>query len=498
MKLFIQILALIHLTIALEAQCEINTDFGVNGKSQISLASGSKTEVLQNSFLDSNDGIVGVGYSFTNTHDAMSMSFHNSNGSANEEVNGNGKIIINETEDNYGQVGLFTAEGKYLFGGHWNFFSNEQFKFRQFHADGSPDSSFGVEGEVFPFIQGSVIQRTTGISQDSFGNILATGYADIFNEESLVFMKLSQYGNIIIQPEKITLPTITSFISDRQTKYKNKILVSGEGSNGTQSKGVVVRISEDGVLDPNFGLSGVALTPILNGTNSKVINALSTGDETIFVVGYHIENDRNILFLRSLNDEGKLTEDFFDDGYSLYQIPTESIPVDFAIHNDGLYVAMNNQSNSTGQVYKFNLTGELDNTFGVEGIYYLESEAEEKLTRIHFNSMNELILTGISDNDFTVWNLSCEQISSNSEPNTFKVNVFPNPTSEKINLTFDDPQTINEILVFNSLGQVIIKEVLNSNNMLSLEVNLRGIPLGNYHLRIQSNKQIYITKFIKS
>ncbi|WMX16780.1 MULTISPECIES: T9SS type A sorting domain-containing protein [unclassified Aureispira] len=82
------------------------------------------------------------------------------------------------------------------------------------------------------------------------------------------------------------------------------------------------------------------------------------------------------------------------------------------------------------------------------------------------------------------------------EKNTNSFTIAPNPTSEQINIQFD--QLLNEevmIRVTNALGQVVLdqKEWLEQNTTL----NLRSLPTGTYILSIETEKERYISKLVK-
>ncbi|MEO1257403.1 MAG: T9SS type A sorting domain-containing protein [Bacteroidota bacterium] len=499
MKFFFQIIAILHCATIATAQCEdFNLGFGVNGVAQVSMASGSITEIMNNSFLDADDGIVCVGYSFTNVHDAMAISFQKADGTINGEVGGDGKIIYAVGEDNYGSVGMLTSEGKYLIAGNWSFFFNEQYKFRQLLPDGSPDDSFGVNGEVYPFLQESVIQQTRGISQDATGNIIGTGIARVFNTDWLVYMKLSKSGEELIEPKRITLPGVSSFVSGKQLRYKNEVLVTGEALVGAQTKGAIVKLTGEGELDPVFGLSGTVHAPISDGRPSKVVNVFSPDDETIIAVGYHLGVDKNTLFMLSLDSKGDRTSDFFDEGYSLIDIDKNSHPVDFMMNGDDIYIAVNNQSTSKGEIYKANTQGELINDFGENGIFPLGTGDSEKLARIHLNSENDIIVTGISDQDFTVWSLhTCMDVSVESENINEEINLYPNPAAAQINLDFGKATQVDEIMILDIYGNTINTLGLDGIIRESIMIDVNNLPMGMYFMQVKNQNQILVSTFIK-
>jgi len=499
MKGYLLIVAVLFSLCLSYAQCdEYDMDFGIEGKTQIAMATGSLTEKMNNSFLDADDGIVCIGYVFKSTEDALAVSFHKPDGSINDEVSYDGKIIFAPGEPTYGTVGMLTTDNKYFIGGNWSFFSNEQYLFRKYNRDGTLDNTFGVDGEVYPFFSESVIQQVAGISQDYFGNILATGIGEKWSQKWLIFTVMSENGELIIEPKRIPLPLVGDFTAQRQIAYKDQILVSGSGEVNNRTKGVITKLSSGGELDPGFGLNGVYFVPTSLSRPSKIINMASINDESFVALGYHVGSDKNTLFMISLDSKGKIMPDIFENGYTLIDIDKDSHPVDFTIIGEDIYIAANDLSQNVGQVYKVNTQGELISSFGANGIFTLGTGELEKLSRIHHTSDNNVIITGIADNDFTIWGINtCIEVSVDEFPNQNKAFIYPNPTQEVVNLQMKDYQNVDEIRIVSESGEifkVFHNKELNSNNV---SIDVKEWPIGKYYLQFISPSNVYISTFIK-
>lgn len=85
---------------------------------------------------------------------------------------------------------------------------------------------------------------------------------------------------------------------------------------------------------------------------------------------------------------------------------------------------------------------------------------------------------------------NCETLSIESnEPNSFQ--IYPNPVKTHINI--ESPNTIKEIIVYNVIGQEVMKRrVINDVTV----VDVRNIQSGIYTLQIKTDIEVYNHKII--
>jgi hypothetical protein len=86
-------------------------------------------------------------------------------------------------------------------------------------------------------------------------------------------------------------------------------------------------------------------------------------------------------------------------------------------------------------------------------------------------------------------------------PNSYKVNIYPNPVSQNLNINVDFPKSEEAILcrIFDLKGQLIQeKEYLNvQKETLNMDVN--ALPIGSYLLQVQTlGNQAKTLKFVKA
>lgn len=80
-----------------------------------------------------------------------------------------------------------------------------------------------------------------------------------------------------------------------------------------------------------------------------------------------------------------------------------------------------------------------------------------------------------------------------------KVNIFPNPTQDKIFIELEDELQGNLTLrIVNTLGQTVLQQYISKiQNKEKWEIDMSEIPTGSYHLMISNEKQLVVKSIIK-
>ena len=78
-----------------------------------------------------------------------------------------------------------------------------------------------------------------------------------------------------------------------------------------------------------------------------------------------------------------------------------------------------------------------------------------------------------------------------------KVNIFPNPASEQVNIRFESV-TDKEILLYllDSQGRVIMTDKIETAS-IDKTINLQDLPAGIYYLRLTKGKLVNVYKVVK-
>lgn len=78
--------------------------------------------------------------------------------------------------------------------------------------------------------------------------------------------------------------------------------------------------------------------------------------------------------------------------------------------------------------------------------------------------------------------------------NSFSLSVYPNPATEILNIKTNNDETILEVQLINSLGQVLSKKSLNAKETV---INVQGLKAGFYLAQVRTANGVITKKFIK-
>jgi len=83
-----------------------------------------------------------------------------------------------------------------------------------------------------------------------------------------------------------------------------------------------------------------------------------------------------------------------------------------------------------------------------------------------------------------------------ADHNTFPLTIFPNPASEliTIELTSQDPNTINTVCIYGMDGRELIQQKMQGSRS---EINLASLPGGMYCIRVSNSSANWFGRFIK-
>jgi len=88
--------------------------------------------------------------------------------------------------------------------------------------------------------------------------------------------------------------------------------------------------------------------------------------------------------------------------------------------------------------------------------------------------------------------LNSNTTSVNSDNNLQQINVYPNPAIDFINI--DSETKINEIKIYNNIGQLVKKLKLNTSNKVN--INVANLKNGIYLMKISSAEKTLFKKFV--
>ena len=247
------------------------------------------------------------------------------------------------------------------------------------------------------------------------------------------------------------------------------------------SPNVVLNISSCNFTD-STSIECIGSSSLPAGTYSNFATQLNTaGDSVLYesAIPLHpdtIENLRTRLVHTTVDDQG--------NRYFAYYEPFN--PVDFEVVPNKIFIS------------KF------DKDF--QNIYFLEflDSQEHGFEDVHIDQQGNLIIAGATlTPELGVFNNSFIKISENGElltstgsislPET--IDIYPNPTTDFINLNIDQPTTDIKYFIYALDGRQ--KAHGNISFGANLSVNTQELPAGMYILHAEYDNQIRVAKFLK-
>lgn len=80
-----------------------------------------------------------------------------------------------------------------------------------------------------------------------------------------------------------------------------------------------------------------------------------------------------------------------------------------------------------------------------------------------------------------------------------RINVFPNPFQNNVNVVITNPSSQFELNLYNSLGQLVFSQLHRSSNIeYRLEIDLSPLAAGTYYLSMENENYRKVVPIIKS
>ncbi len=299
----------------LAAPGDLDTTFGTNGTAAatVTTASGTRYLYADSLVLQPDTKILILG-DVSDPSISFALARYNTDGSRDTTFGSGGMTLIgtNIKYFGFGNPIAVQPDGKVIVAG--NVCSgNCALALVRYNADGSLDTSFGANGSAI---------TTTGQS---------------FNTNA-----------VVLQPN-------------------GRIIVAGDSTNGTDVSHTLIRFDADGGLDTSFGANGSVTTLIEGAAKTSALALLPNG--RIIIAGNGWNGTVGGFSLARYNADGSLDASFGSQG----AVNTDIDPVFFAAHSlalqsDGKILAAGSSNSGKFVLSRYNTNGSLDTTFGNSGI----------------------------------------------------------------------------------------------------------------------------------
>lgn len=270
----------------------------------------------------------------------------------------------------YGNSVAVQADGKILLAGEFHNGSNYDFALVRYNADGSLDTSFGIDGRVTSAI-GAASDYGRSVAVQADGKILLAGDSDNGTNRDFALARYNVDGTLDITFDgdgKLT----TAIGSSNDYGYSvavqadGKILLGGYSHNGSNWDFALARYNADGTLDADFDGDGKLTTAIGAGNDRGQSLALQADGKILLGGASWNGSDWDFALVR-YNADGSLDGTFDDDGKLTTGITGSTEYVgSVAVQADGK-ILLGGSSGGDFALVRYNADGSLDASFDGDG-----------------------------------------------------------------------------------------------------------------------------------
>ena len=366
------------------------------------------------------DGKIAVGGNAWGTNSDLGLARYNPDGSPDTSFDIDGKVSYNlwaSTEYFYEMAVL--PNGKIMsFGG-----GNGQFALVRYNSNGSLDTSFDSDGSM-------VLPVSSGFSNGYSFELLADGKM-VLGGSSQIGVPIDYDFTVVRLNPDATFDT--SFNGDGRVRTNihtraiagrgvaiqpdGKIVVVGDSVPPTSNLDFSVhRYNANGTLDTSFDGDGRVTTDFF--TFWDVADAVAVQpDGKIVVVG----RGNTILAIARYNPDGSLDSSFDGDGRRTESGSLDSYLKAVAIQSDGkIVVAGRKFSSGYGSVmFRYNPDGSRDTSFDGDGEVYLNPAGDDEFTAMALQPDGKIVLAGRVQNPGSFDFMTVRYNSNGSLDNSF-------------------------------------------------------------------------------
>ena len=348
------------------------------------------------------------------------------------------------------------ADGKIVAGGSVNNdvqFMGYAFVLARFNVDGTLDSSFGSAGivttDIVPGGGYNSLEQLNDICLQANGKIVATGYSDT----NAVALRYTSNGDLDSTFGTMGLVTLGfgasgqggSGFSAVEQDANGKLLFSGYTVTFTFNDMLLVRLEENGSLDPVFGNGGAVITHTGTSRDAALDLELQP-DGKIIIAGFSVEDSLtqfNNFALVRYDSLGNLDPTFGNNGVVHTIVDSSSNAIQaITLQADGKVLAVGHAENNSHDIAmaRYN-TG-------------LPSGVEESFRSPHFS-------------------------------------VYPNPTNSSFQIDIGDQIAIS-LELYNASGERVL-----SIPKLERVVAVDSLPKGIYFVRLTTKSGSAVKRLVK-
>ena len=346
-----------------------DTSFGTSGVASVSIAPNGDTTSDVAVQSDGKILVAGTGYYGTGNYDFV-LSRFNADGTLDTDFSGDGKVNTDLDVNSYDELAGITVQsnGKILATGFTSISGVAYISVVRYNSDGSLDSSFDGDGKVFISAQNPQVEDGgVDIFVQSDGKIVIVGYGydSVAGYSEPVVVRL--FGNGQTDYIKVMDAPDRAAPFAAALQADGKIVFTGLYGSSSDNLGVW-RVDANGNLDSSFGVAGAVINSHMSYANAVAVQA----DGKILIAGTKTTAGSwyNSVIHRYTTD-GNLDPTFSSDGIFETSISDRNDSVnDLVVRNDGSVVVVGQAfvtSKDLSYVAQITPTGILDTRYSNDG-----------------------------------------------------------------------------------------------------------------------------------
>ncbi|MHC4489187.1 MAG: hypothetical protein ACYSW7_08445 [Planctomycetota bacterium] len=273
-----------------------DSSFGTNGV--VTYDGGSGDEHGRVVAIQSDGKIVVAGVNGTHWYGDVLVFRFNADGSLDKSFGTNGVVTYGDGRKDHAWAVAIQSDGKIVVAGSRGNYPDEDLLVLRYHADGSPDSSFGTNG-VFTYDSGGGYDCAESVAIQPDGKIVVAGWGQQlevllfrYNADGSLDKSFGTDGVVAYEGEN-------GYCDAVAIQSDGKIVAAGGTNYRNPDEDVwVLRYNADGSPDNSFGTNGVATYD--SGSNDEYAEAVALqSDGSIVIAGVsHNGSDKDVLVLR--------------------------------------------------------------------------------------------------------------------------------------------------------------------------------------------------------
>ena len=315
-------------------------------------------------------------YAQVQYNSGLLLARYDSNGKLDKTFGSMGSLTTSIKENNEGRGLALQTDGKIVVAGISSGSGMASFYVARYNPDGLLDQSFDTSGVVITWF-GNNVEWANAAAVQSDGMIViagftlppfSSGFAAVarYNTDGSLDSSFGLDGKLIAGPHEAR---------DVKIQADGKIVIAARG---------IIRLNPNGSIDSTFGSSGRAPYGIVPGDNIPESIAMQP-DGKLLVAGRSSNALGEYFSAIRYNHDGTTDSTFATNGKLLIEVANGGSAYDIVLLPDSSFVAAGSAQNGSDRDFaavKFLANGDIDSTFGTDGIVMTPLVSNDRINAV--------------------------------------------------------------------------------------------------------------------